>query len=443
MKKILKGARVIDPNRKVDEVRDILVVDGSIAAMEKKINISGAEVIDLTGLILTPGLIDMHVHFREPGYEYKEDIETGSRSAAAGGFTTVACMPNTRPPVDNAMMVEYVKSRALKSGLVRVLPIGCVSKGLEGKEIVEMGDMVEAGAVAFSDDGRPVADSSLMRKALMYASMFDRVIIDHCEDPGLFEGGQVNEGYISTLLGLQGIPASAEEIMVARNILLARETGTRVHIAHVSTKGSVELIRRAKAEGVKVTCEATHHHLTLTEEAVVGYDTNAKMNPPLRTKEDVEALLEGLKDGTIDVIATDHAPHSIDEKDVEFDKASFGIVGLETSLGIILTHIVGKGKLDLGQAIEKMTIGPARALGIDAGSLTIGKPADITVIDPDLEWTVDKNKFFSKGRNTPFHGWKLKGKAVLTMVGGKIVYADENISDDNINRAEILKASYK
>ncbi|MDN5301628.1 MAG: dihydroorotase [Thermoanaerobacteraceae bacterium] len=443
MKKILKGARVIDPNRKVDEVRDILVVDGSIAAMEKKINISGAEVIDLTGLILTPGLIDMHVHFREPGYEYKEDIETGSRSAAAGGFTTVACMPNTRPPVDNAMMVEYVKSRALKSRLVRVLPIGCVSKGLEGKEIAEMGDMVQAGAVAFSDDGRPVADSSLMRKALMYASMFDRVIIDHCEDPGLFEGGQVNEGYISTLLGLQGIPASAEEIMVARNILLARETGTRVHIAHVSTKGSVELIRRAKAEGVKVTCEATPHHLTLTEEAVVGYDTNAKMNPPLRTKEDVEALLEGLKDGTIDVIATDHAPHSIDEKDVEFDKASFGIVGLETSLGIILTHIVGKGKLDLGQAIEKMTIGPARALGIDAGSLTIGKPADITVIDPDLEWTVDKNKFFSKGRNTPFHGWKLKGKAVLTMVGGKIVYADENISDDNINRAEILKASYK
>lgn len=443
MKKILKGARVIDPNRKVDEVRDILVVDGSIAAMEKKINISGAQVIDLTGLILTPGLIDMHVHFREPGYEYKEDIETGSRSAAAGGFTTVACMPNTKPPVDNAMMVEYVKSRALKSGLVRVLPIGCVSKGLEGKEIAEMGDMVEAGAVAFSDDGRPVADSSLMRKALMYASMFDRVIIDHCEDPGLFEGGQVNEGYISTLLGLQGIPASAEEIMVARNILLARETGTRVHIAHVSTKGSVELIRRAKAEGVKVTCEATPHHLTLTEEAVVGYDTNAKMNPPLRTKEDVEALLEGLKDGTIDVIATDHAPHSIDEKDVELDKASFGIVGLETSLGIILTHIVGKGKLDLGQAIEKMTIGPARALGIDAGSLTIGKPADITVIDPDLEWTVDKNKFFSKGRNTPFHGWKLKGKAVLTMVGGKIVYADENISDDNINRAEILKASYK
>ncbi|HHW02279.1 MAG TPA: dihydroorotase [Thermoanaerobacterales bacterium] len=443
MKKILKGARVLDPSQKIDEIMDILVVDGKIAAIGKNVYIGDAEVIDLTGMIATPGLIDMHVHFREPGYEYKEDIETGSRSAAAGGFTTVACMPNTRPPVDNAAMVEYVKSRALKSGLVRVLPIGCVSKGLEGKEIAEMGDMVAAGAVAFSDDGRPVADSSLMRKALLYASMFDRVIIDHCEDPGLFEGGQVNEGRVSTLLGLQGIPASAEEIMVARNILLARETGTRVHIAHVSTKGSVELIRRAKAEGVKVTCEATPHHLTLTEEAVLGYNTDAKMNPPLRTGEDVEALLEGLRDGTIDAIATDHAPHSTDEKDVEFDKATFGIVGLETALGIVLTRIVGSGILDLKQAIEKMTASPARILGIDAGSLAIGKPADITVIDPDLEWTVDKNSFFSKGRNTPFHGWKLKGRAVLTMVGGKIVYADENISDDNINRAEILKASYK
>lgn len=443
MKKVLKGARVLDPSQNIDEIMDILVADGKIAAIGKNVYIGDAEVIDLTGMIATPGLIDMHVHFREPGYEYKEDIETGSRSAAAGGFTTVACMPNTRPPVDNAAMVEYVKSRALKSGLVRVLPIGCVSKGLEGKEIAEMGDMAAAGAVAFSDDGRPVADSSLMRKALMYASMFDRVIIDHCEDPGLFEGGQVNEGRVSTLLGLQGIPDSAEEIMVARNILLARETGTGVHIAHVSTKGSVELIRRAKAEGVKVTCEATPHHLTLTEEAVLGYNTDAKMNPPLRTGEDVEALLEGLRDGTIDAIATDHAPHSTDEKDVEFDKASFGIVGLETALGIVLTRIVGSGILDLKQAIEKMTAGPARILGIDAGSLTIGKPADITVIDPDLEWTVDKNSFFSKGRNTPFHGWKLKGRAVLTMVGGKIVYADENISDDNINRAEILKASYK
>lgn len=425
MKKILKGARVIDPKKNFDESKDILIIDGRIAAIEKKINISGAEVIDLSGLIVAPGLIDMHVHFRDPGYEYKEDIRSGSESAAAGGFTTVACMPNTKPPVDNAMMVEYVKSRAEKVGLVRVLPIGCVSKSLEGREIAEMGDMAEAGAVAFSDDGKPVAESSLMRKALMYASMFDRVIIDHCEDPGLSDAGQINEGYMSTLLGLAGIPASAEETMVARNIILARETGTRVHIAHVSTKGSVDLIRKAKAEGVKITCEATPHHLILTEEAVRGYDTNAKMNPPLRTKEDVKALLEGLKDGTIDAIATDHAPHSMDEKDVEFDRASFGIVGLETSLGLVLTHIVEKGILSLNQALEKMTAGPAKALGIDAGTLTIGRPADITVIDPNFEWTVEKDKFFSRGKNTPFDGWKLKGKAVMTLVEGKVIYADE------------------
>ncbi|MCR4430408.1 MAG: dihydroorotase [Tepidanaerobacteraceae bacterium] len=422
MKKILKKARVIDPASNVDEIRDVLVVDGCIAAVEKSIDISGAEVLDLSGLVLTSGLIDMHVHFREPGYEYKEDIETGSRSAAAGGFTSVACMPNTAPPVDNAAMVEYIKARASKSGIVRVHPVGCVSKGREGREMAEMGDMAEAGAVAFSDDGSPVYDGSLMRKALQYASMFDRVIINHCEEPGLFEGGQINEGYVSTLMGLAGIPASCEEIMVARDIILSRDTGARVHLTHISTKGSVELIRRAKAEGIKVTCDVTPHHLILTQEAVLGYNTNAKMNPPLRTEEDIEALVEGLKDGTIDAIATDHAPHSRDEKDVEFDKAAFGIVGLETALGLVITHIVGRHRLSLSEAIRKMTANPAKILGIDAGRLAAGKPADITVMDIDTEWIVDKNRFLSKGRNTPFHGWKLRGRAVMTMVGGRIVY---------------------
>lgn len=425
MKKLLKGARVIDPSQNTDTTSDVLIVDGHIAAIKDEIEISDAKVIDLSGMIVTPGLIDMHAHFRDPGYEYKEDIESGSMSAAAGGFTAVACMPNTNPPIDNSALVQYVKSKASKAGKIKLLPIGCVSKGQEGKEIAEMGDMAQAGAVAFSDDGKPIADSALMRKAMVYASMFDKVIIDHCEDPFLFEGGQINEGYISTLLGLAGIPAAAEEIMVARNILIAREMGTRVHIAHVSTEGSLRLIRQAKSEGVKVSCEVTPHHLTLTEKAVMGYDTNAKVNPPLRTQSDIDALLEGLKDGTIDAIATDHAPHHMDEKDMEFDKAAFGMVGLETALGVILTHIVKEGVLSLNAAIEKMTSGPAKVLGLDMGTLKIGAPADITVIDPNRVWTVDKNKFFSKGRNTPFDGWRLTGKAVLTMVDGRIVYSDD------------------
>jgi dihydroorotase len=427
MKKLFKGARVIDPSQKIDGIRDILIVDGKIADIKEEITLGDVETVNLSGKIITPGLIDMHVHFREPGFEYKEDIESGSRSAVAGGFTTVACMPNTKPPIDNAALVEYINTRAAQVGLARVLPIGCVSKGMEGKEITEMGDMAAAGAVAFSDDGKPITNGSLMRKAMVYASMFDKVVIDHCEEPSLFEGGQINEGYTSTLLGLTGIPDAAEEIMVARNIIIAKEMGTRVHIAHVSTQGSVELIRRAKKAGVKVSCEVTPHHLTLTEKAVEGFNTLAKVNPPLRTQQDVEALVEGLGDGTIDAIVTDHAPHHEDEKDVEFDKASFGLVGLETSLGIILTHIVGQDKLSLGSAIEKMTYSPAKILGLDLGTLKIDSPADLTVIDPELTWTVDKSKFFSKGRNTPFDGWKLKGKTVMTVVAGKTVYKDDNL----------------
>jgi len=423
-KKLLKGARAIDPSQNMDAFIDILIVDGYIREIKPNLEISDAKVIDLTGLTVTPGLIDMHVHFRDPGYEYKEDIESGSMSAAAGGFTAVACMPNTNPPIDNSALVEYVKTKASKVGKVKVLPIGCVSKGQRGEEITEMGDMAKAGAVAFSDDGRPIANSSLMRKAMVYAAMFDKVIIDHCEDPSLFEGGQINEGRVSTLLGLAGIPRASEEIMVARDILLAREMQTPVHIAHISTKGAVELVRWAKQEGVRVSCEVAPHHLTLTEEAVMGYNTYAKVNPPLRTQEDIDALLEGLSDGTIDAIATDHAPHHVDEKDVEFDKAAFGMVGLETALGVILTKVVGKKGISLNTVIQKMTHGPAKVLGLDMGTLKAGNLADITVIDLEREWTVDKDKFFSKGRNTPFHGLKLKGKAVMTIVDGKIVYSE-------------------
>lgn len=422
MKKILKGARIIDPYSDIDEILDLLIVEDKIAAVEKNIDISEVEIIDLAGKIVTPGLIDMHVHLREPGYEYKEDIESGTRSAAAGGFTAVACMPNTNPPIDNAALIEYIKSRASKIGMVKVFPIGCVSKGMQGKEITEMGDMAKAGAVAFSDDGKPVAESGLMRKALLYSSMFDKVIIDHCEVPSLFENGQINEGAISTRLGLSGIPASAEEIMVARNILLAEELDARVHIAHISTRGSAQLVKRAKEEGIKITCEVTPHHLVLTEDAVLDYNTASKVNPPLRTKDDVKALIDALRDGTIDAIATDHAPHCEDEKDVEFDKASFGILGLETALGIVLTYLVEREKIGINSIIEKMTKGPASILGLAAAGIEAGMPADITVIDPELEWVVDKNKLLSKSKNTPFNGWKLKGKAVMTIVDGKTVY---------------------
>ncbi|SHM84019.1 dihydroorotase [Caldanaerovirga acetigignens] len=425
MKVLLKGARVLDPSRGLDGIMDVLIEGERIAMIGENLKDEDAKVIDLSGLLLVPGFVDMHVHLRDPGLEYKEDIESGAKSAAAGGFTAVACMPNTVPPVDNAALVSYILSKGQKAGFSRVLPIGCISKGREGKELAEIGEMASAGAVAFSDDGNCISDASLMRRALMYAGDFGKVVIDHCEDPALSAGGVMNEGYVSTLLGLPGIPRSAEEVMVARDVILANETGARVHIAHVSTKGSVEIIRKAKAQGIPVTCEVAPHHLVLTEDAVMGYNTNAKVNPPLRTEEDVEALIEGLKDGTIDAIASDHAPHSMDEKDVEFDKAAFGISGLETSLGLILTFLVGQGKLSLEEAVKKMSVNPARILGIEGGSLKEKAPADITVIDLNKRWTVESDKFFSKGKNTPFEGWELKGKAVMTIVRGKIVYAEK------------------
>lgn len=425
MKVLLKGARVLDPSQELDGILDVLIEGERIALIGENLKDKDAKVIDLSGLLLVPGLVDMHVHLRDPGLEYKEDIESGAKSAAAGGFTAVACMPNTVPPVDNAAMVSYITSKAERVGLSRVLPIGCISKGREGRELAEMGEMAMAGAVAFSDDGSCISDASLMRRALMYAGDFGKVVIDHCEDPSLSAGGVMNEGYVSTLLGLPGIPRSAEEVMVARDVILAKETGVPVHIAHVSTKGSVEIIRRAKVEGIPVTCEVAPHHLVLTEDAVMGYNTNAKVNPPLRTEEDVQALIEGLKDGTIDAIASDHAPHSMDEKDVEFDKAAFGISGLETSLGLVLTFLVGPGKLSLEEVVEKMSANPARILKIEGGTLKEGSVADITVIDLNKKWTVESTKFFSKGKNTPFEGWELKGKAVMTMVGGRIVYSEK------------------
>lgn len=418
---ILKGARIIDPSQNLDEILDILIENDKIAQIGKNLNISDAKIINLENHIITPGLIDIHTHLREPGYEYKEDIKSGSSSAIAGGFTTICCMPNTNPPLDNAALIKYVKDQGIEANKARVLPIGCVSKGQKGKEMAELGDMANAGAVAFSDDGKPVYDSSLMRKAMLYAQMFDKIIIDHCEEQNLSHLGHVNEGKISVQMGIEGIPSSAEDTMVARNILIAKELDCPVHIAHVSTKTSVELLYQAKAQGIKVSAEATPQHLLLTEEAVKGYNTMAKVNPPLRTNEDVKALQKALADGIIDIIATDHAPHHFDEKDVEFDKAAFGMVGLETALGLVLTHLVGTGKLSLSDMVERMSTAPARLLGLNLGTLAPESPADITVIDPELSWTVDPDKFYSKGKNTPFKDCKLTGKAVMTIVNGKIV----------------------
>ncbi|MGB9812366.1 MAG: dihydroorotase [Thermovenabulum sp.] len=424
MKKLFKNARVIDPSQGIDDILDILIEGEKIAGIGKNLTSFDAEIEDLTGKIITPGLIDMHVHFREPGFEKKEDIKTGMLAAARGGFTAVACMPNTNPPLDNPYLIKYVIDRAKEYDLIKLYPIGCVTKGRMGIELSEIGKMSEQGAVAFSDDGSPIGNSALMKRALLYAKGFDKVIIDHCEDPALSEGGQINEGYMSFKLGLTGIPASAEEIMVARDVILAKETKSKVHIAHISTKGSVEIIRRAKELGVNVTCEVTPHHLILTEDEVEGYNPLAKVNPPLRTSEDVEALIEGLKDGTIDCITSDHAPHTKEEKEMEFEYAPFGISGIETSLGLILDKIVNKGVISLSQMVEKMSLNPAKILNIDGGTLKQGSFADITIIDPYIEWTVKKEEFLSKGKNTPFDGYKLRGKAIRTIVKGKEVYKE-------------------
>ena len=420
---LLRNGRVVDPSQGLGESLDVLIEDGKIARLERRLTAQGVASIDLRGKVLAPGFIDMHAHLREPGEEWKETVASGTAAAAAGGFCSVACMPNTNPVNDERAVTEFILGQARKSGRVRVYPIAAVSKGLSGEELAEMGDLVDGGAIAVSDDGKPVASGRLLRLALEYARIFGIPVIDHCEDPDLSDGGVVNEGYISTLLGLKGWNRTAEDTIVARDLAMAAETAGRIHIAHVSTEGSLELIRRARAGGVRVSCEVTPHHLTLTEEACLTYDTTTKMNPPLRTGADREALLEGLKDGTVDVIATDHAPHHSDEKNVEFSRAPFGVIGLETAVSLALDRLVRPGMISIGRMVELMSVNPARILGVPGGTLKPAAPADITVLDLEREFSVEPARFHSLSRNTPFGGWRLRGGPVATIVAGEIVHS--------------------
>ena len=420
---LLKGGRLLDPSQQLDARGDLLVVDGKIARAGGTIDGGeDAQVIDCTGAIVAPGFVDVHCHLREPGREDVETIATGARAAAAGGFTAICAMPNTEPVTDNQAAVGFIIRQAMRAGAARVYPIGAISVGQKGESLAEFGEMVGAGAVAVSDDGKPVVSAQLMRTALEYAQAFNIPVIDHCEEPTLAHGGSMNEGFLSARLGLRGIPSEAEEIMVIRDILLARRTGGHVHLAHMSTKGSVELIRWGKERGIRVTAEVTPHHLTLTENEVEGYDTHAKMNPPLRTQEDVDALREAVRDGTIDVIATDHAPHHYDAKEREFADAPFGIVGLETALALVVTELVDSGLIDFATLVDRMSTRPARLFGLPGGTLRAGGVADVTVFDPKREWTIDPNAFLSKGRNTPYTGRKLRGRTLATIVGGRLAY---------------------
>src|SRR6185369_6155632 len=422
MNLLIKGGRVIDPTQGLDEVMDVLVEKGVVKELGKGLAApSGAEVVDASGKCVVPGLVDMHVHLRDPGLEYKEDIISGTRAAAAGGFTSVACMPNTKPVIDNKAIATYIINKAKAEGFANVFPVGSITYGMNGERMAEMGELKEAGCVAVSDDGKPVVNSELMRRALEYARGMGILVISHAEDLPLVGEGTMNEGFTSTELGLKGIPRVAEDIAVARDVMLAEYSNSPIHIAHVSTKGAVRIIREAKARGVKVTCETAPHYFTLTDDAVRGYNTSAKMNPPLRESADVAAIKEGLKDGTIDAIATDHAPHHLDEKDVEFNLAMNGIIGLETSLPLSL-GLVAEGVLTLDQLIEKMSCNPSNILGLNRATLKAGSIADITLIDPKVEWVVEAEKLASKSKNSPWLGQKLTGGAAATIVGGKLVY---------------------
>ena len=421
---IIRNGRVIDPANKRDEIADLLVVDGKVAPVSQLSTLNTQpDEIDARNLIVCPGLIDMHVHLREPGFGHKETIESGARAAAAGGFTTVVCMPNTSPVADNPSTIAWIKDRAAAVACVNVLPAGAISKNLAGEELAPIGSLAQAGVVAITDDGHCVQNHEVMRRSLEYARMVGVPVLDHCQDYNLVGNGVVHEGSWSILLGLPGWPASGEEAIVMRNILLAELCDHHIHCQHLSTAGSVRLLREARARGVKISGEACPHHIALTDEAIQNFDTNYKMNPPLRSQTDVDALLEGIADGTLSILCSDHAPHADFEKEVEFDAAPFGIVGLETELGLFLDLLVHKlRKIDIVRLIEMYTDEPARLLKIDAGALSIGATADVTVIDPDLEWTVRVDKFESASRNSPFDGWKLKGRAVRTIVGGKTVW---------------------
>lgn len=424
MRLLLKGGRVVDPSQDIDGTMDVLIDEGKIARVEP--NLSGADdTIDCGGLVVTPGLVDMHVHMREPGNEEEETIASGSAAAVAGGFTAVACMPNTEPAIDNEAAAEFVFLQAQRAKKARVYPIGAITKGREGKELAEMAGLARAGAVAFSDDGETVRNPEMMRRGLLYARMFDKPIIAHCEDPDLAGSGVMHQGVVSMMLGLPGRSSASEEIIVHRDVTLAEITRSRLHIAHLSAGGSVEILRRARERGLPVTGEVTPHHFALTEESIRSFDSNYRMRPPLRTAKDRDALVGGLRDGTIGVIASDHAPHAQERKEVEFSYAPDGVIGMETVLPVAVTELLEKGNLALSQLVRALSTNPAKILGIPSGTLRVGAPADVAVLDLSSRWTIDVGRFQSKSRNCPFQGWDVKGRAAWTIVGGKVVYSLE------------------